>query len=110
MTASGPRLPTLSLPAMAAFWRRYLSLFATEISAGKRFGEAEDRAGILATPANPRRQRPHYPASRKAAESQRLFRSRQEGDVSQDCVVAVAVPFGPVSAWHFLVTGNFLHF
>jgi hypothetical protein len=47
MTASGPRLLTLSLPAMAAFWRRYLSLFATEISAGKRFGEAGDRAGIF---------------------------------------------------------------
>jgi hypothetical protein len=46
----------------------------------------------------------------KATESQRLFRWRRETGIAQDCVVAKAVPFGPVSACISLLTGNFLHF
>jgi hypothetical protein len=34
----------------------------------------------------------------KAAESQRLFRRRQETGIALDCVVVEAVPIGPVSA------------
>jgi hypothetical protein len=65
---------------------RNLSLFATENSAGKRFGEAGDRAGIFGDAG--RSPAAETALSRvsggKAAESQRLFRSRQEGDVSQE--------------------------
>jgi hypothetical protein len=46
----------------------------------------------------------------KATESQRLSRLRRETGIAKDCVVAEAVPFGPVSASISLLTGNFLHF
>jgi hypothetical protein len=42
------------------------SLFASPNSAGKRFGEARDRGGVLATPADSGRQRPRWPAPRAA--------------------------------------------
>ena len=75
------------------------SLFVSENSAGKRFGEARDPAGIFGD--GGRSWAAETALSRvsggKAAESQRLFRSRQEGDVSQDCVVADAVVIKPIS-------------
>jgi hypothetical protein len=68
------------------------SLSASANSAGKRFGEARDQAGIFGDAG--RSWAAETALSRvsggKAAESQRLFRSRQEGDVSQDCVVELA--------------------
>jgi hypothetical protein len=75
------------------------SLRAAENSAGKRFGEARDWAAIFG---DVRRSRATETAlSRvsggKAAESQRLFRPRQETGIAQDCVVAEAVHIGPVS-------------
>jgi hypothetical protein len=87
------------------------SLFARRNFARKKFGEARDWAGIFGRGAFRARETalPRISGG-KATESQRLFRRRQEAGVAHGCVVAEAVPFGPVSAGLSLVTGNFLHF
>jgi hypothetical protein len=76
------------------------SLFAGANSAGKRFGDARDWAGFFGDTTGFRAAETAVSRvpSGKAAESQRLFRRRQEIGVAQECVVAEAVPFGPVSA------------
>jgi hypothetical protein len=67
--------------------------------AGKRFGEAgRSRAAETALSRVSRG---------KAAESQRLFGSRQEGDVSQDCVVADALHRDRSPNPNSLLTGKF---
>jgi hypothetical protein len=68
------------------------SLCATGSPTAKKFGEARDLGGILATLAESERRRPRYPASlaAKATENQRLFRSRQETGFARDCVVVDA--------------------
>jgi hypothetical protein len=68
-------------------------------SDGKRFGDARDWAGTFGVTGRIRAA--ETALSRvsvgKATESQRLFRTRLETGIAQDCVVAEAVPFGPVS-------------
>ena len=80
------------------------SLFASRNRAGKRFGEARDWAGIFGDIGQfcVTETAPSRVCGGKATESQRLFRWRQETGIAQDCVVAEAVPFGPVSVFFSL--------
>ena len=84
------------------------SLFASGNSAGKRFGEARDRDGIFGDTGRFRVTETALSrvSGGKAAESQRLFRRRQETGIAQDCVVAAALQIGPVSDGFSLLTGK----
>jgi hypothetical protein len=75
------------------------SLSALQIPAGKRFGEARDRAGIFGDDCQFRAAETGLSrvSSGKAPGSLRLFRSRRETVFAQDCVVADAVVIEPVS-------------
>jgi Terminase small subunit/NADH:flavin oxidoreductase / NADH oxidase family len=65
---------------------------ASGSSAGKRFGEARDRGGIFGDIGRFRAIETALSrvSGGKAAESQRLFRTRQETGFAQDCVVGLA--------------------
>jgi hypothetical protein len=67
-------------------------LFAGGHSTGKRFGEARDWGGIFGVTGRFRAAETALSRASggKAAESQRLFRRRQETGVAQDCVVEPA--------------------
>jgi hypothetical protein len=76
--------------------RRHLgleqSLSATGNSAGKKFGEARDWAGIFGDTTGFRATETTLSGvpGGKAAESQRLSRRRQETGIPQNCVVGLA--------------------
>jgi hypothetical protein len=65
------------------------SLFASRNRAAKRFGEAGDRGGIFSDMSRFRAAETALSrvSAGKAAESQRLFRRRQETGIAQECVV-----------------------
>jgi hypothetical protein len=71
------------------------SLFASRNRAGKRFAEARDWGGILGDSGRFQVTEPALSrvSAGKAAESQRLFRRRQETGIAQECVVVG--PAGP---------------
>jgi hypothetical protein len=122
VTRAGPALPVQCVLEGAQPFRTRTglcrhsnrSLSGTGNSAGKEFGEARDwganfgdNGRFRATETAPSRV-----SDGKAAESQRLFRRRQENGIAQDCVVADALHRdqspNPNSLITGKLTGNFL--
>jgi hypothetical protein len=84
------------------------SLSARQISAGKMFSEARDRAEIFGEDCLFRTTETGISrvSLTKATESQRLFRRRQETGFAQDCVVADALHRDQSPNPNSLITGK----